>query len=90
LPTGKIKAWKDLPSENWAEMMEFWHCHKPEDDHGKDHEHLTSKGYGARSMIGAQLGVGFVDLTSFLFSESDTTHVEVRHSLPHLADPMTQ
>lgn len=26
---GKLKEWKDLPSENWAEMMEFWHCHKP-------------------------------------------------------------
>lgn len=36
-------AWKDLPSENWAEMMDFWHCHKPDphendlDDH--DHAH---------------------------------------------------
>lgn len=25
----KIKVFKDLPSENWAEMMELWHCHKP-------------------------------------------------------------
>lgn len=24
-----VKNWKDLPSGNWAEMMEFWHCHKP-------------------------------------------------------------
>ncbi|KAH7627624.1 ubiquitin-conjugating enzyme E2-binding protein [Sordaria sp. MPI-SDFR-AT-0083] len=32
-----IKVWKDLPSENWAEMMEFWHCHKP-DDHDHDHD----------------------------------------------------
>lgn len=33
---GIVAAWKDLPSENWAEMMEFWHCHKPDDkpDHG--------------------------------------------------------
>ncbi|KAK3485662.1 HECT-like ubiquitin-conjugating enzyme-binding-domain-containing protein, partial [Neurospora crassa] len=28
----------DLPSENWAEMMEFWHCHKP-GDHDHDHHH---------------------------------------------------
>ncbi|TQS38658.1 hypothetical protein Golomagni_00832 [Golovinomyces magnicellulatus] len=27
-----IKTWKDLPSEDWAEMMELWHCHKPNDD----------------------------------------------------------
>ncbi|ODQ66537.1 hypothetical protein NADFUDRAFT_41176 [Nadsonia fulvescens var. elongata DSM 6958] len=26
-----VKIWKDLPSENWAEMMDFWHCHKPND-----------------------------------------------------------
>lgn len=25
----RLAVWKDLPSENWAEMMEFWHCHKP-------------------------------------------------------------
>lgn len=33
-------AWKDLPSGNWAEMMDFWHCHKPdsrEDERGHDH-----------------------------------------------------
>lgn len=37
---GVLASWKDLPSENWAEMMEFWHCHKPHDDgHGHDHDH---------------------------------------------------
>lgn len=24
-----ISQWKSLPSETWAEMMDFWHCHKP-------------------------------------------------------------
>lgn len=24
-----ISYWKALPSETWAEMMDFWHCHKP-------------------------------------------------------------
>ncbi|KAF4962668.1 hypothetical protein FSARC_9229 [Fusarium sarcochroum] len=66
-----IKTWKDLPSENWAEMMEFWHCHKPHDHEHQDSESLASKGYGANHAISAQQGIGFVDLTSFLFSESD-------------------
>ncbi|KAI1269255.1 ubiquitin-conjugating enzyme E2C-binding protein [Xylariaceae sp. FL1019] len=73
---GKLKIWKDLPSENWAEMMEFWHCHKPEthSHHDGDNEqHLTNRGYGASSRIAAQPGVGFVDLTSFLIDESDIT-----------------
>ncbi|OTB00036.1 hypothetical protein M426DRAFT_245157 [Hypoxylon sp. CI-4A] len=80
---GDIKVWKDLPSENWAEMMEFWHCHKPS-DHGHGHEHndnLTStKAYGASSRISAQRGVGFVDLTSFLIHDRDISHSNITFS----------
>lgn len=72
-----INAWKDLPSENWAEMMEFWHCHKPHDHDHQDPESLATKGYGANHAISAQQGVGFVDLTSFLFSESDCRGLQV-------------
>ncbi|KAI5466345.1 ubiquitin-conjugating enzyme E2-binding protein [Mariannaea sp. PMI_226] len=68
---GTIKVWKDLPSENWAEMMEFWHCHKPHDHNQQDEGSLANKGYGANSAISAQPSIGFVDLTSFLFAESD-------------------
>ncbi|KAF2968579.1 hypothetical protein GQX73_g4954 [Xylaria multiplex] len=69
---GTLKVWKDLPSENWAEMMEFWHCHKPHSHtHDNDEEHLTDRGYGASSRITAQPGVGFVDLTSFLLADLD-------------------
>ena len=25
LSPGRVTTWRDLPSENWAEMMEFWH-----------------------------------------------------------------
>lgn len=75
--SGTIRAWKDLPSENWAEMMEFWHCHKPHDHDTPDPEALASKGYGANNAISAQAGIGLVDLTSFLFSESDCTGLMV-------------
>ncbi|KAK0730823.1 ubiquitin-conjugating enzyme E2-binding protein [Lasiosphaeris hirsuta] len=76
--SGAITVWKDLPSENWAEMMEFWHCHKPEvashhshhHDSGKaDENSLAARGYGASSIISSQEGVGFVDLTTLLFAE---------------------
>ncbi|KAJ2902563.1 hypothetical protein MKZ38_000393 [Zalerion maritima] len=72
---GRIHSWKDLPSENWAEMMEFWHCHKPAVPDQEDHHHLTSRGYGANSSMAATKGVGFVDLTSFLVSEIDCSGV---------------
>lgn len=26
----KVKSVLDMPSELWAEMMDFWHCHKPD------------------------------------------------------------
>ena len=101
VPEGKLQVWKDLPSENWAEMMDFWHCHKPHDHghghehgHGHDHghaheepsnggeseEHLAQRAYGANSSIAAQESVGFVDLTSFLVSESDCTGLTVSYS----------
>lgn len=29
----KVTAFHDLPSELWQEMMDYWHCHKPETGH---------------------------------------------------------
>lgn len=82
VPGEAIKMFKDLPSENWAEMMEFWHCHKPTDAHSTgttaadaqskaSEDGLTSRGYGANSIISAQSTVGFVDLMTILFSQND-------------------
>ncbi|TVY82006.1 Uncharacterized protein LSUE1_G005525 [Lachnellula suecica] len=40
---GAINTWKDLPSENWAEMMDFWHCHKPDvPEHERVHTHESN------------------------------------------------
>lgn len=74
---GTITSWKDLPSENWAEMMEFWHCHKPLDNEKYDDEHLAKRGYGASNAISARPAVGFVDITSFMFLESDCNGLSV-------------
>lgn len=88
---GVVAVWKDLPAEGWAEMMEFWHCHKPDDKHHHhgdgdgdghgqpkaDEKTLASRGYGADSTIAAQSGVGFVDLTTFLFDEDDCEGIMV-------------
>ncbi|KHN99927.1 Ubiquitin-conjugating enzyme E2C-binding protein [Metarhizium album ARSEF 1941] len=71
IPKETIQSWKDLPSENWAEMMEFWHCHKPHHHSEHQREGLANRGYGANSAIAAQPGVGLVDITSFMFDEND-------------------
>ncbi|KAL1889562.1 E3 ubiquitin-protein ligase E3D [Sporothrix stenoceras] len=94
VPSGRIHTWKDLPSDNWAEMMEFWHCHKPDvkkaDTNGKsvgDEKGLADRGYGANSIISAEAGVGFVDLTTLLFSESDCQGLLFSDSTADKASP---
>ena len=79
-------VWKDLPSGNWAEMMDFWHCHKPDThDHEKDPEGRTVsiqernsqvRGYGAANQVVARPGTVLVDVPSFLAVEDDCKGVK--------------
>ncbi|KAF7157546.1 hypothetical protein CNMCM6106_003353 [Aspergillus hiratsukae] len=69
-------TWKDLPSGNWAEMMDFWHCHKPDPPnghgHGEDEDpNAQTKGYGAANQVVAMAGTVLVDVATFLVSEAD-------------------
>lgn len=87
---GSITSWRDLPNENWAEMMDFWHCHKPEHQHhalahssdkdgnGKlESESVLTKGYAANNKLCASKGVGYVGLGFLLFAEEDCGGIEV-------------
>jgi ubiquitin-protein ligase E3 D len=81
---GNIKEWRDLPNENWAEMMDFWHCHKPDEHHLHNHTHeetLSRKGYAAASRLQAAQGIGFVDLLSLLLDKQDFGAVEVGYHI---------
>lgn len=76
VPRDKIQIWKDLPSEGWAEMMEFWHCHKPNEPH--DHEHQTDKkGYSADSTLAITPSVGLVNATNFIIADTDCQNIKV-------------
>lgn len=80
VPTGAVREWRDLPNENWAEMMDFWHCHKPDEGHlhnSANEEAIASKGYAATNRLRAAKGLGFVDLGSFLLDEDDCANIEV-------------
>ncbi|KAI1003172.1 hypothetical protein K3495_g5032 [Podosphaera aphanis] len=80
-----VLTWKDLPGEDWAEMMDFWHCHKPNvEENGSNgvscdqdvsKNVMIERGYGANSRFVAQHGVGFVDITTFLLDPQDCTGV---------------
>lgn len=75
--SGKVSSWKDLPSENWAEMMDFWHCHKPHDE-DTNGDAAEAKGYSSKSQLAIVPGTGLVDTVSFLLHKSDCTGLKVR------------
>lgn len=79
---GAVGGWKDLPSEGWAEMMDLWHCHKPQDEQGDGDgadaaAAAEKKGFGSTSRITASSHVGLVDIYSFLFDREDCENVQV-------------
>ena len=61
-----VREWKDLPSGGWADMMELWHCHKPDVPNANGNAGL-GKGYGAGNSLQPGEGVGLVDAGAFLF-----------------------
>ncbi|KMW66724.1 hypothetical protein BDDG_11692 [Blastomyces dermatitidis ATCC 18188] len=80
--------WKDLPSPDWAEMMDLWHCHKP-DTHAEDHgdaatgaglhahdENEIVKGYGAANQVVCTPGTALIDVLSFVMAEGDCQGLE--------------
>lgn len=69
---GCINTWKDLPSGNWADMMDFWHCHKPHDDgkKGADQEGVGKYAAFGKGFV-VERGTGLVDRGHFLFSSRD-------------------
>jgi hypothetical protein len=76
-----VKEWKDLPNENWADLMDMWFCHKPHDHHENEEEAAESKGFSSKSKLQVASGVGFVDLLSFLLDPTDCSDIEVSASL---------
>jgi hypothetical protein len=73
---GRVQTWKDLPSQGWAEMMEFWHCHKPHEPHSHGEDEMK-KGYAAGSKLAVEGGVGLVDIVDFVFAPEDCRNLTV-------------
>ena len=73
-----ITIWKDLPSENWAEMMDFWHCHKPNtEDVTGGQDHGLEKGYAASNQLIPSEGVGLVDISHIILLDRDCSGIQV-------------
>jgi len=76
IPADQITHWKDLPSRNWADMMDFWHCHKPSHNvkvkPGESHKYST---FGKGFVL--DQGTGLVDRSFFLFLNQDCEAAKV-------------
>ena len=87
LSAGKVMRWLDLPNENWAELMEFWHCHKPSEHSQPEGKHkkqffvedkkLKATEYFAGNNFQVSQGKGFVGMLYFLLHKDDCTGVKV-------------
>ena len=79
-----ISNFKDLPSGGWAEMMELWHCHKPNSAStpasGDDSSSSSTKGYSASNVIGPSPGTALVDVSHFVLADEDCIGIQVRSS----------
>lgn len=81
LLVNNINVWKHLPSAGWAEMMDFWHCHKPSASNGDDEYAGGEKGYAAANALRPTAGIGLVDVSQLLVSDIDCTGLEVGQPL---------
>ena len=77
LLANKVDVWKHLPSVGWADMMDFWHCHKPKAIDGDDESAGSSKGYAASNALGPTRGTGLVGVSHLLVSDIDCCGVKV-------------
>ncbi|KAL5360071.1 ubiquitin-conjugating enzyme E2-binding protein [Aspergillus floccosus] len=84
-------VWKDLPSGNWAEMMDFWHCHKPDPEpepaadaaasgNLSQEQSAVVKGYGAANRVVATPGAVLVDVATFQVCEGDCRGVNAKQA----------
>lgn len=91
---GQNVVWKDLPSADWAEMMDLWHCHKPDPIPSKDGDTGSTslngdiKGYGASNRVVCKPGTVFVNVTSFVMTQGDCqgAKITVRNCPLYIAD----
>ena len=78
---GHLKVWRNLPSEHWAEMMDFWHCHKPKSEiGGLLVEEDKSQAYAASNKLTARSGVGLVNTLYFFVCPQDCHAFKVSHT----------
>jgi hypothetical protein len=70
------REWKDLPRDDWAEMMDLWHCHKPSETPSA-HKQGANEGYAAMKRPQLTAGVGLVNTCHILLPEHECCNLKV-------------
>ncbi|KAK9248916.1 ubiquitin-conjugating enzyme E2-binding protein [Lipomyces tetrasporus] len=71
----------DLPSENWYEMLDYWHCHKPDHQHGYEGGNAIS-----RDALKPRKSLALVGLTYVMVVGDDicSERIKVSDTLPKM------
>ena len=80
---GKVRQWRDLPREGWSELIDYWHCHKPDAEEGDlsaDANANRTNGLLSGTPVGLKRGIGLLDITSLLVHDEDCTNLRVSRS----------
>ncbi|KAG8530870.1 uncharacterized protein KY384_004227 [Bacidia gigantensis] len=82
-----VSQWKDLPSGNWADMMDLWHCHKPSVPGDNGSSAGKDKGYAASNTMNPAEGCGLVSTAFLMFRPADCVGTEVSEDFSFLTFP---
>jgi HECT-like Ubiquitin-conjugating enzyme (E2)-binding len=70
--------WKDLPSDSWVELSDYWLCHSGS-THSHNHEHHTP----VLPTLKTRPGTVLVGLTSLLLHPDDLPNITIKVPLSH-------
>ncbi|KAG5518971.1 hypothetical protein PMAC_002502 [Pneumocystis sp. 'macacae'] len=72
LSKDEIKYWRNLPSDNWSDMIDYWICHRE--------KHNILKGFGVDKnyKFVSCPGIAFVGLSYFLVSQENVQNIKVK------------
>lgn len=75
--TKSVNEWKNLPSGGWADMMDLWHCHKPDVPRQGRKGAGSTKGYAAAKTLKPSEDCALVDVSSFYFAKGQMLDLKV-------------
>lgn len=71
-----LVQWKDLPRDGWAEMMDLWHCHKPDQNTDNDLS-IKKEVFDTASRPAVTKGTAFIDICDIIIDFGNCKDINV-------------